>query len=97
MRAGTTSPPDSVTVRSVTASIVVFVRISIPRLRSSALGERRERRRDLGHHAVLRLDEHEAHAVEPRPRVALDHVGGEVLQLGEPLEPRVAGADEHEA
>ena len=33
---------------------------------------------------------------QPRPRVALDHVGGEVLQLGEALQPGVAAADEDE-
>ncbi len=37
VRAGTTSPPFSVTVSLVTASIVVFVRTSIPRLRSSVV------------------------------------------------------------
>ena len=30
-------------------------------------------------------------------RVQLDRLGGEVLELGESLDPGVAGADEHEA
>ena len=32
--------------------------------------------------------------MQPRPRVALDRVGGEVLQLGKRLEAGVAAADE---
>ena len=41
-----------------------------------------------------RLDEDPAHPVQTGPRVALDRVGGEVLKLGERLEPGVAAADE---
>ena len=57
--------------------------------------ERGEVGRISAHHPVPRLDEDEAQAVQPRARVALDDVGGEVLQLGEALEPGVAGAHEH--
>ena len=60
-------------------------------------GELGQAGRDLGHHPVPRLDQHDpARAVEAAARVALDHVGHVVLQLGDALEPGVAGADEHE-
>ena len=52
VRVGTTSPSLRRAVVGVTSSSVVSVRISIPRPRSSRLGELRERRRDLGHDAV---------------------------------------------
>ncbi len=45
-------------------------------------------------HAVAGLDQHEAQAVHATARIALHHVGREVLQLGEALEPRVTGADD---
>ena len=45
----------------------------------------------------LRLDQHPAHALRAAARIQLDRLRGEVLQLGEPLDARVAGADEHEA
>ena len=48
----------------------------------------------LGHHPVARLHEHEAGAGHAAARVAGDHVGHVVLQLGDPLEARVAGSDE---
>ena len=54
-----------------------------------------ERLVDLRQDAVQRLDQDPAHAVEPRARIAVDRVGGEVLELGERLQPRVAAADEH--
>ena len=49
---------------------------------------------DLGHQPVAGLHEHEAHALQPAARIELEHVGREVLQLGQALHPRVAGADE---
>ena len=49
---------------------------------------------DLGQDAVGRLDQDPAHPVQAGARVALDRVGGEVLQLGERLEAGVAAADE---
>ena len=57
-------------------------------------GEVGELRADLRHHALGRLDEDPAHAGDLAARVEVHDVGGEVLQLGEPLEARVAGADE---
>ncbi len=44
----------------------------------------------------LRLDQHPAHALRAAARIQLDRLRGEVLQLGEPLDARVARADEHE-
>ena len=49
---------------------------------------------DLRQHPVRRLDQHPAHPVQARPRVAVHRVGGEVLQLGQRLEAGVAAADE---
>ena len=42
----------------------------------------------LGQHPVGRLDQHPAHPVQARPRIALHRVGGEVLQLGQRLQAR---------
>ena len=49
---------------------------------------------DLGQHPVAGLDQDPAHPVQPRARVAVHRVGGEVLELGERLETGVAAADE---
>ena len=96
VRVGTTSPVESVD-RSLGDRSHRRVREDLdPAPAQLGARERREVGRDLGHHAVARLDEHEAHAASAAARVALDDVRGEVLQLGEPLEARVAGADEHE-
>ena len=74
---------------------MVDVRTSTPRRRSSAVANSRELGGDLRHHALARLDEDEAQALDARARIEVDDVGGEVLQLGQALEPGVAGADEH--
>ena len=50
--------------------------------------------RHLGKHSIHRLDQDPAHPVQPRARITLHRVGGEVLQLGERLEARIAAADE---
>ena len=94
VRVGTTSPSLRRAVVAVSSSSVVSVRISIPRPRSSRTANSASVGRDLGHHAVGRLDEDPAHPLGAAARIALDRVGGEVLQLGEPLEPGVARADE---
>ena len=49
---------------------------------------------DLGEHPVRGLDQDPAHAVQAGARVTLDRIGGEVLKLGERLQPRVAAAHE---
>ena len=49
---------------------------------------------DLRQDPVGGLDQDPAHPVQARPRVALDRVGGEVLELGQGLEAGVAAADE---
>ena len=49
---------------------------------------------DLRQDPVGGLDQDPAHPVQAGPRVALDRVGGEVLELGERLEAGVAAADE---
>ena len=59
--------------------------------------ELRQLRRDLRHHPVLRLDQQPAHPAGAAARIQLDRVGGEVLQLRQALQPRVARADEHVA
>ena len=94
VRHGTTSPSESVAADSVTESSVVDgADLDAPpaQLVRRELGEVG---RDLGHDAVARLDEDPAHALLAAARVQLDHVGREVLQLGEALEPGVARADE---
>ena len=58
--------------------------------------ERRQARRDLRHDPVLRLDKHEARALEPAARIAVDHVGHVVLKLGHALHPGVARTHEDE-
>ena len=59
-------------------------------------GELGQARADLGHDPVEPLDQDPARAVDPAARIAVDHVGDHVLQLGDPLDARVARADEHE-
>ena len=49
---------------------------------------------DLRQHPVGRLDQDPAHSLQPRPRVGVHRVDGEVLELGERLEAGVAAADE---
>ena len=44
----------------------------------------------------VRLDQHPAHPLRAAARIQLDRLRGEVLQLGESLDARVARADEHE-
>ena len=68
--------------------------MSIPRPRSSRSAYSASSAVDLGQHPVGGLDQHPAHPVQAGPRVALDRVGGEVLQLGQRLEAGVAAADE---
>ena len=82
--------------RSSTSSSRVPVRISIPRPRSSRVANSARLGRDLRHHPVRAPPPGPARAVEAAARVAVDHVGHVVLQLGDPLQPGVAGADEHE-
>jgi hypothetical protein len=50
-------------------------------------GELRQGGEISGHDPVARLDEDEAQPVAAAARVVLDDVGGEVLQLGDALEP----------
>lgn len=59
-------------------------------------GERGQAGRHLGHDPLARLDQHPAHPLCAAARIELDRLCGEVLKLGEPLEPRIAGADEDE-
>ena len=61
-----------------------------------ARGERGQARRDLGHDPVLRLHQEEAGALHAAARVAVDHVGHVVLQLGHALHAGVARAHEDE-
>jgi hypothetical protein len=63
---------------------------------AAQLGDRvvREAGVDLGKDPVTGLDQDPAHAVQARAGVAVHRVGGEVLQLGKGLQPRVATADE---
>ncbi len=49
---------------------------------------------DLRQDPIGRLDQNPAHPVQAGARVALDRVGGEVLQLGERLQAGVAAPDE---
>ena len=49
----------------------------------------------LGHDPIASLDQHPTHPLQSRPGIAVDDVGGEILQLGQPLDPRITGADEH--
>ena len=62
-----------------------------------AFGEAGEALGHLLHDPVAGLGEHPAHPLQATAGVQLDRLGGEVLQLGEPLDAGVSGPDEHEA
>ena len=66
----------------------------MPRPRSSRSAYSARLEVDLGQDPVGGLDQDPAHPVQARARVALDRVGGEVLELGQRLEAGVAAADE---
>ncbi len=97
VRAAIVSPSESVALRLLTSS-ERRVRAHLDAAPAQlALGEPGQARRDLLHDALARLDQHPAHPLRAAAGVELDRLGGEVLQLGEPLDAGVAGPDEHEA
>ena len=69
----------------------------MPAAAELAFGELGEARGHLLHDPLAGLGEHPAHPLGAAAGIQLDRLGGEVLQLGEPLDARVAGADEDEA
>ncbi len=97
VRVFSVSPSESTTQSSRTSVTVVSSRNSTPRLASSSTVKSASCCWISGITRGGRVDQREARAGLTAARVALDRVAREVRQLGDPLEPGVAAADEHEA